>query len=127
MLMFITSVISTYLGYSHSIYCDWALAGGVTYLNNSKRREFVVSTNPNLSIKSDIILNIPISFDGFTHDDHFMKNLSLETLTQRTTYYYGITRPVEEAVVDEVGSFSMPAPKGTRMSFAIATGSCALT
>ena len=27
-LMFITSVISTYLGYNPSPYCDWALAGG---------------------------------------------------------------------------------------------------
>ena len=28
MLMFITSVISTYLGYNRSPYRDWALAGG---------------------------------------------------------------------------------------------------
>ena len=63
----------------------------------------------------------------YTPEEHFVKHLSLETLTPLTTYHYGITRAVEEVVLGEVGSFSTPASEGTRMDFTIATGSCALT
>ncbi len=96
-------------------------------LDDGRGREFVVSTNPNLFIKIDRILNTSVSFGDFTPEEHFVKHLSLETLTPLTTYHYGITRAVEEVVLGEVGSFSTPASEGTRMDFTIATGSCALT
>lgn len=141
-LMFLTSVISTYLNYNLSPYRDWALCGGVTSTSaqfrvrgpnsdDGKRREFVVSTNPNLAIEADQILNTPVSYGSFAPEEHNMKRLSLDTLDPMTQYYYGITRPqrtANSAVVDGyVGSFSTPAPEGTRMDFTIATGACALT
>ncbi|KAL3762848.1 hypothetical protein ACHAWU_000995 [Discostella pseudostelligera] len=142
LLMFLTSVLTTYLNYNLSPYRDWALAGGVTSTSaqfrvrgpssdDGKRREFVVSTNPNLAIEADQILNVPVSYNSFAPEEHIMKRLSLDTLSPMTQYYYGITRPqrtANSAIVDGyVGSFSTPAPEGTRMDFTIATGACALT
>ncbi len=142
LLMFLTSVISTYRNYNLKPYRDWALCGGVTSTSaqfrvrgpssdDGKRREFVVSTNPNLAIEADQILNTPVSLSSFAPEEHYMKRLSLDTLSPMKQYYYGITRPqrtANSAVVDGyVGSFSTPAPEGTRMDFTIATGSCALT
>ena len=90
-----------------------------------------MSTNPNLAIEADQILNTPVSFSSFAPEEHNMKRLSLDTLSPMKQYYYGITRPqrtANSAVVDGyVGSFSTPALEGTRMDFTIATGSCALT
>eukprot|EP00571_Detonula_confervacea_P003111 CAMPEP_0172319200 /NCGR_PEP_ID=MMETSP1058-20130122/37084_1 /TAXON_ID=83371 /ORGANISM="Detonula confervacea, Strain CCMP 353" /LENGTH=1125 /DNA_ID=CAMNT_0013034199 /DNA_START=97 /DNA_END=3474 /DNA_ORIENTATION=+ len=141
-LMFLISVISTYVNYNHGPYRDWALAGGVTSTSaqfrvrgpssdDGKRREFVVSTNPNLALERDQIRNIPVSFADFADEEHYMKRLSLDTLTPLTPYYYGITRPQRTpnsaVVAGEVGTFTTPAPEGTRMDFTIATGSCALT
>ncbi|KAL7441793.1 hypothetical protein ACHAXH_008777 [Discostella pseudostelligera] len=142
LLMFLTSVLTTYLNYNLSPYRDWALAGGVTSTSaqfrvrgpssdDGKRREFVVSTNPNLAIEADQILNVPVSYNSFAPEEHSMKRVSLDTLSPMTQYYYGITRPqrtANSAIVDGyVGSFSTPAPEGTRMDFTIATGACALT
>jgi hypothetical protein len=142
-LMFLTSVISTYLNYNQGPYRDWALAGGVTSTSAQFRvrgpasddgfsREFVVSSNPNLAIENDQMLNTPVSYGDFDEEEHFVKRLEMTNLSPSTTYYYGITRPKitpNSAVVagDVVGKFTTPAPEGQRMDFTIATGSCALT
>jgi len=141
-LMFLTSVLFTYMNYNHGPYRDWALAGGVTSTSaefrvrgpasdDGNRREFVVSTSSNLAIERFQILNTPVSFADFTTEEHFVKRLSLDTLKPLTAYYYGITRPQRASnsavVAGDVGNFATPASEGTRMDFTIATGSCALT
>ena len=141
-LMFITSVVYTYLNFNQESYRDWALAGGVTSTSanfrvrgpssdDGKAREFVVSTNPNLAIEKDQITNIPVSYGDFTNQEHYVKRLQLNDLSPLTPYYYGITRPKRTPnsaiVAGDVGTFTTPAPEGTRMDFTIATGSCALT
>lgn len=142
-LMFLISILMTYLNYNtlHP-YRDWALAGGITATSaefrvrgpasdDGKAREFVVSTNANLAIERDQILNVPVSYNDFEPDEHFVKRLSLDSLDPLTPYYYGITRPKRTpnsaVVAGEVGTFVTPSPEGTRMDFTIATGSCALT
>jgi len=141
-LAFIASVLFTHFNYNHDAYRDWALAGGVTSTSaqfrirgpssdDGKAREFVVSTNSNLAIEKFQISNTPVSYGDFTEEEHFVKRLSLWTLTPNTRYYYGITRPQRTpnsaVVAGDVGSFATPVPEGTRMNFKIATGSCALT
>ncbi|KAL3788871.1 hypothetical protein ACHAW5_009228 [Stephanodiscus triporus] len=99
--------------------------------DDGNRREFVVSTNPNLAIESDQIVNVPVAYGDFAPDEHGMKALSVESLAPRTPYYYGITRPQRTAnsavVAGDVGFFVTPAPEGSRMDFTIATGSCSYT
>jgi len=55
----------------------------------------------------------------------------MEDLQPLTPYYYGIVRPMSipnsARVAGVVGTFTTPAPEGTRMEFRIALGSCALT
>lgn len=141
-LMFVTSVIFTYLNYNVAPYRDWALAGGVTSnsaefrvrgpaSDDGKRREFVVSTSSNLAIERHQILNSPVSYADFQPEEHFVRRISLGGLDPTTPYYYGITRPQSiknSAVVEgSVGRFVTPAPEGTRMGFTIAAGSCALS
>lgn len=99
--------------------------------DDGNRREFVVSTNPNLAIESDQIVNVPVAYGDFAPDEHGVKALSVESLAPTTPYYYGITRPQRTAnsavVAGEVGFFVTPAPEGSRMDFTIATGSCSYT
>lgn len=100
--------------------------------DDGNRREFVVSTNPNLAIESDQVLNVPVAYGDYMPDEHGVKALDLDgTLTPRTAYYYGITRPQRTpnsaVVAGGVGFFVTPAPEGSRMDFTIATGSCADT
>ena len=92
----------------------------------------MVSTNPNLAIESDQVLNVPVAHGDYSPDEHGVKAVSLDgTLTPRTAYYYGITRPQRTpnsaVVAGEVGFFVTPAPEGSRMDFTIAAGSCAYT
>ncbi|KAL7551286.1 hypothetical protein ACHAWF_014464 [Thalassiosira exigua] len=141
-LMFLISVLLTYLDYNRTPYRDWALAGGVTPTTASFRvrgpssddgkvREFVVSRNPNLALYRHHILTVPVSHRDYGPEEHFVKSVKMENLTPGNTYYYGITRPRHSAnsavVAGTVGTFSTPRPEGERMDFTIATGSCALT
>lgn len=83
-LMFFTSVINTHYNYNTKPYRDWALAGGVTPFSvnfrvrgpasdDGIRREFVVSTQPNLAIEKDQILVTPVSYEDFVPREHFVK------------------------------------------------------
>lgn len=142
-LMFIISVIITHTNYNRAPYRNWALAGGVTSTsaefrvrgpqsNDNLRREFVLSSNTNLGIAKDQILNVPVSYTDYSEDEHFVKKLSIDSLEPLTTYYYGITRPqvVPNSVTvvdDNIGSFKTPAPEGSRMNFTVALGSCSST
>lgn len=140
--MFLTSVINTHLNYNRKPFRDWALAGGVTSTSATFRvrgpksddgikRQFVVSTNPNLALERDMILVTPVSYGDFTAKEHLMKRVSIGGLTPLRTYYYGITRPHSTpdsaTMAGDVGKFRTPAKEGSRMNFTIATGSCSLT
>ena len=142
LLVYLSSVLSTYLSYNREEYRDWSLVGGVTSTSatfrvrgpstdDGIRREFIVGTNPNLAIEADQILNIPVAFQDYMPVEHFVKAISIDTLEPRTPYYYGITRPQRTpnsaVMAGNVGYFVTPAPDGTRMDFTIATGSCSLS
>lgn len=142
LLVYASSVLSTYLNYNREEYRDWSLAGGVTSTSANFRvrgpstddgiqREFIVGTNPNLAIEADQILNIPVAFHDYIDVEHFVKAIYIDTLKPTTPYYYGITRPQRTpnsaVMAGNVGYFVTPAPEGTRMDFTIATGSCSLT
>ena len=99
-LAFLASVLVAYRGYNRAPYRDWALAGGVTSAaaafrvrapasDDGKRREFVVSRNPNLAIERDQIGNAPVAWDDFAEEEHGVKRLQLDSLAPMTTYYYG--------------------------------------
>ena len=166
--MFFTSVINTHYNYNTKPYRDWALAGGVTPFSanfrvrgpasdDGIRREFVVSTQPNLAIEKDQILVTPVSYEDFVPREHFVKRgesfltfdiaffalevahkyfhwhdvVEIDSLTPVTTYYYGITYPQSipnsATMASDVGRFTTPPPDGTPVNFTIATGSCSLT
>ena len=80
--------------------------------DDGKAREFVVSTNANLAIEKDQILNIPVSYGDFEPEEHYMKRLSLDDLDPLTPYFYGITRPKRTpnsaVVAGDVGTFVTP-------------------
>ena len=141
-LMFITSVINTHYNYNTKPYRDWVLAGGVTSSTANFRvrgpaqddgikREFVLSTHPNLAIEKNQLLVTPVSYEDFVPQEHFMKRISIDSLSPMTTYYFGITHPQSipnsATMAGDVGKFSTPPPEGTRVNFTIATGSCSLT
>lgn len=141
-LMFITSVINTHYNYNTKPYRDWALAGGVTPTSANFRvrgpasddgikREFVLSTHPNLAIEKNQILVTPVSYEDFVPQEHFMKRISIDSLSPVTTYYYGITHPQSipnsATMAGDVGKFSTPPIEGSRVNFTVATGACALT
>jgi phosphodiesterase/alkaline phosphatase D-like protein len=142
LVMFLTSTINTAFNYNTKPYRDWALAGGVTSTSanfrirgpshdEGIRREFVLSNNPNLAIEKDQILVTPVSYEDFTPQEHFVKRVSIDSLSPMTTYYYGITHPQSipnsAKMAGDVGKFTTPPSEGNRVNFTIATGSCALT
>lgn len=142
LLVYASSVLSTYLNYNRDEYRDWSLVGGVTStsanfrvrgpsIDDGIRREFIIGTNPNLAIEADQIRNIPVAFQDYIELEHFVKAIYIDTLEPTTPYYYGITRPQRTpnsaVMAGNVGYFVTPAPEGTRMDFTIATGSCSLT
>jgi phosphodiesterase/alkaline phosphatase D-like protein len=95
------------------------------------KREFVLSTHPNLAIEKNQLLVTPVSYEDFVPQEHFVKSISIDSLSPVTTYYYGITHPQSipnsATMVGDVGTFSTPPPDGTRVNFTIATGACSLT
>lgn len=140
--MFLTSIINTHYNYNTKPYRDWALAGGVTSTsanfrvrgpasNDGIKREFVLSTHPNLAIEKNQLLVTPVSYEDFVPQEHFMKRISIDTLSPVTTYYYGITHPQSipnsATMAGDVGKFSTPPTEGSRVNFTIATGACSLT
>ena len=140
--MFLTSVINTHYNYNTKPYRDWALAGGVTSTTANFRvrgparddgikREFVLSTHPNLAIEMNQLLVTPVSYGDFMEQEHFVKRISIDSLSPVTTYYYGITHPQSipnsATMVGDLGKFSTPPPDGTRVNFTIAVGACSLT